>query len=238
MSDCVAQLRTADLRVTRPRLAVLEAVHTHPHADTETIFSAVRTGLPDVSRQAVYDVLHALTAAGLVRRIQPSGSVARYESRVGDNHHHVVCRSCGVIADVDCAVGDAPCLTASDDNGFVLSTRRRSSTGACAPTARRQSINVIQPVNHPERNAVTIHPIAARPTPDTETRSGSESENPAIDSPKPKAHAAADEPGLVARPGRRVGAARALVRGATHWVRTSTTPRNSPSSTSKRSRPT
>ena len=75
---------------------------------------AVRAGLPDVSRQAVYDVLAALTAAGLVRRIQPSGSVARYESRVGDNHHHVVCRSCGVIADVDCAVGEAPCLTPSD----------------------------------------------------------------------------------------------------------------------------
>jgi len=97
MSDFAEQLRTADLRVTRPRVAVLEAVHGHPHADTDTIFSAVRSGLPEVSRQAVYDVLHALTAAGLVRRIQPSGSVARYESRVGDNHHHVVCRTCGVI---------------------------------------------------------------------------------------------------------------------------------------------
>jgi Fur family transcriptional regulator, stress-responsive regulator len=131
MSDCAAQLRTADLRVTRPRLAVLEAVHTHPHADTETIFSAVRAGLPDVSRQAVYDVLHVLTAVGLVRRIQPSGSVARYESRVGDNHHHVVCRSCGVIADVDCAVGDAPCLTASDDNGFVLDEAEVIYWGLC-----------------------------------------------------------------------------------------------------------
>jgi Fur family ferric uptake transcriptional regulator len=117
MSDHADQLRMADLRVTRPRLAVLEAVHAHPHADTETIFGAVRIGLPEVSRQAVYDVLHALTGAGLVRRIQPSGSVARYESRVGDNHHHVVCRSCGAIADVDCAVGDAPCLTPSDGGG-------------------------------------------------------------------------------------------------------------------------
>jgi Fur family transcriptional regulator, stress-responsive regulator len=80
----------------------------------------VRALLPEVSRQAVYDVLAAVTIAGLVRRVQPSGHVARYESRVGDNHHHVVCRSCGVIADVDCAVGDAPCLTPSDDNGFVL----------------------------------------------------------------------------------------------------------------------
>jgi Fur family transcriptional regulator, stress-responsive regulator len=117
--DYPDQLRAADLRVTRPRLAVLEAVHAHPHADTETIFGAVRAGLPEVSRQAVYDVLAALTTAGLVRRIQPSGSVARYESRVGDNHHHVVCRSCGVIADADCAVGEAPCLTPSDRDGAL-----------------------------------------------------------------------------------------------------------------------
>ena len=118
-SDYAEQLRIADLRVTRPRLAVLEAVDALPHADTETIYSAVRAGLPDVSRQAVYDVLAALTGARLVRRIQPSGSVARYESRVGDNHHHVVCRSCGIIADVDCAIGDAPCLVPSDDDGSL-----------------------------------------------------------------------------------------------------------------------
>ena len=113
-------LRGATLRVTRPRLAVLEAVHDHPHADTDAILAASRDGLGEVSHQAVYDVLRALTDAGLVRRIQPSGSVARYESRVGDNHHHVVCRSCGAIADVDCAVGDTPCLTASDDHGFAI----------------------------------------------------------------------------------------------------------------------
>ncbi|MCV7135084.1 transcriptional repressor [Mycobacterium hodleri] len=113
------QLRQAGLRVTRPRVAVLGAVGQHPHADTETIFDSVRNGLPEVSRQTAYDVLAALTTAGLVRRIQPSGSVARYESRVGDNHHHVVCRSCGVIADVDCAVGDAPCLTPSDRSGTL-----------------------------------------------------------------------------------------------------------------------
>ena len=134
-TDYAAQLRTADLRVTRPRVAVLEAVHTHPHADTETILSAVRSGLPDVSRQAVYDVLNALTAVGLVRRIQPLGMVARYESRVGDNHHHVVCRSCGVIADVDCAVGDAPCLTPGDDDnaldGFVLDEAEVIYWGLC-----------------------------------------------------------------------------------------------------------
>jgi Fur family transcriptional regulator, stress-responsive regulator len=134
-ADYTEQLRMADLRVTRPRVAVLEAVHAHPHADTETIFSTVRLGLPEVSRQAVYDVLNALTSAGLVRRIQPLGSVARYESRVGDNHHHVVCRSCGVIADIDCAVGEAPCLTPSDaDNvldGFVLDEAEVIYWGQC-----------------------------------------------------------------------------------------------------------
>jgi Fur family ferric uptake transcriptional regulator len=112
-------LQEATLRVTRPRVAVLSAVYAHPHADTDSIIRAVRSDLPEVSHQTVYDSLSALTAAGLVRRIQPSGSVARYESRVGDNHHHVVCRTCGVIADVDCAVGEAPCLTPSDDEGLL-----------------------------------------------------------------------------------------------------------------------
>src|SRR5262249_7318871 len=113
---------------------VLEAVHDHPHADTESIFSAVRIGLPDVSRQAVYDVLNALTSAGLVRRIQPLGLVARYESRVGGHHHPVVRRSCGVIADIDCAVGEAPCLTPSENNvldGFVLDEAEVIYWGLC-----------------------------------------------------------------------------------------------------------
>src|ERR1700728_1530319 len=125
----------ADLRGNPPRVAGLEAVDAPTHADTETIFAAVRIALPDVSRQAVYDVLNALTTVGLVRRIQPLGSVARYESRVGDNHHHLVCRSCGVIADIDCAVGDAPCLTPSDDNnvldGFVLDEAEVIYWGLC-----------------------------------------------------------------------------------------------------------
>jgi Fur family transcriptional regulator, stress-responsive regulator len=141
--DYADQLRAADLRVTRPRLAVLEAVHAHPHADTETLFSAVRSGLPEVSRQAVYDVLAALTTVGLVRRIQPSGSVARYESRVGDNHHHVVCRNCGVIADVDCAVGETPCLTPSDLDGaldgFVLDEAEVIYWGLCPDCSESQA---------------------------------------------------------------------------------------------------
>jgi Fe2+ or Zn2+ uptake regulation protein len=124
-------LRGAALRVTNPRVAVLGAVHAHPHADTDSIIGAVRRNLPEVSHQAVYDVLRALTGAGLVRRIQPPGSVARYEVRVGDNHHHVVCRSCGAIADVDCAVGEAPCLTASDDNGFAIDEAEVVYWGLC-----------------------------------------------------------------------------------------------------------
>jgi Fur family ferric uptake transcriptional regulator len=124
-------LRGASLRVTRPRLAVLGAVHSHPHADTDGLLGAVRRELPSVSHQAVYDVLRALTDARLVRRIQPAGSVARYESRVGDNHHHVVCRSCGAIADVECAVGHAPCLTASDDHGFVVDEAEVVYWGTC-----------------------------------------------------------------------------------------------------------
>jgi Fur family transcriptional regulator, stress-responsive regulator len=124
-------LRDVALRVTRPRVAVLAAVHEHPHADTDSIIGVVREGLGEVSHQAVYDVLRALTGAGLLRRVQPLGSVARYEARVGDNHHHVVCRSCGAIADVDCAVGTAPCLTASDGHGFSIDEAEVIYWGRC-----------------------------------------------------------------------------------------------------------
>ncbi|MCW2667490.1 MAG: transcriptional repressor [Frankiales bacterium] len=124
-------LREAALRVTRPRIAVLEAVHQHPHADTDSLTGVVRQRLGAVSHQAVYDVLRALTTAGLVRRIEPPGSVARYEARVNDNHHHVVCRSCGAIADVDCAVGEVPCLTASNDAGYEIDEAEVVYWGRC-----------------------------------------------------------------------------------------------------------
>ena len=124
-------LRRAALHVTRPRVAVLAAVRDRPHADTFTIIEDVRGQLGGVSQQAVYDVLGALTGAGLLRRIQPRGSVARYEARVGDNHHHVVCRSCGAIADVDCAVGDAPCLDAVEDHGYVIDEAEVIYWGTC-----------------------------------------------------------------------------------------------------------
>jgi Fe2+ or Zn2+ uptake regulation protein len=132
-------LRGAGLRVTRPRTAVLDAVHAFPHADTESIIGAVRADLGDVSHQAVYDVLKALTTAGLLRRIQPSGSVARYEARVGDNHHHLICRSCGVIIDVDCAVGTTPCLTAADEHGFSVDEAEVIYWGTCPRCAAAHS---------------------------------------------------------------------------------------------------
>lgn len=134
-ADLEQLLREAGLRVTRPRVAVLATVYANPHIDTDTIISAVRDDLGEVSRQAVYDVLRAFTDASLVRRIEPAGSVARYESRVGDNHHHVVCRSCGVINDVDCAVGERPCLTASDDRGFTIDEAEVVYWGICAECA-------------------------------------------------------------------------------------------------------
>ncbi len=130
-ADFERMLRGVALRVTRPRVAVLSAVHDHPHADTDSIIRAVRADLGEVSHQAVYDVLHVLTAAGLVRRFQPSGSVARYEARVGDDHHHVVCRSCGAIADVDGAVGTATCLTAPDGSGYEIDGAEVIYWGRC-----------------------------------------------------------------------------------------------------------
>ncbi len=128
-------LRGASLRVTAPRVAVLSVVHEHPHAETDAIVRAVRARLAAVSRQAVYDSLHTLTEAGLLRRIQPRGLLARYETRVGDNHHHLVCRACGAIADVDCQVGAAPCLTAADDHGFVIDEAEILYWGLCAECA-------------------------------------------------------------------------------------------------------
>ncbi|WP_432985359.1 Fur family transcriptional regulator [Dactylosporangium sp. CA-233914] len=125
-------LRARGLRVTRPRLAVLEVLeNSRGHLDVEQIAAQVRQRLDTVSTQAVYDVLSALSRAGLARRIEPAGSPARYEARVGDNHHHVVCRGCGEIADVDCAVGDTPCLAPSQAHGFVLDEAEVTFWGLC-----------------------------------------------------------------------------------------------------------
>ncbi|MEU6404339.1 Fur family transcriptional regulator [Streptomyces sp. NPDC046985] len=125
------ELRGAGLRVTAARVALLETVRAGDHLGVEALASGVRERVGHISLQAVYEALHALTAAGLVRRIEPAGSPARFEGRVGDNHHHLVCRSCGAVADVDCATGAAPCLTASEDHGFVIDEAEIVYWGLC-----------------------------------------------------------------------------------------------------------
>ena len=138
------QLREAALRVTGPRVAVLTEVTTHPHADVDTLTARVRARLGSVSTQAVYDVLRALSAAGLVRRIEPAGSPARFEARVGDNHHHVVCRTCSMVADIDCATGSAPCLEASNTNGFIIDEAEVTYWGICPACQKNTPATSIQ----------------------------------------------------------------------------------------------
>ena len=133
--DARELLRGASLRVTKPRVAVVEAVEAHPHADTESVIAAVREALPDVSHQAVYDSLRVLSDLGILRKIQPAGSVARYEARVADNHHHLVCRECGEVLDVDCVVGEAPCLTPSEAHGYRIDEAEVIFWGVCPSCA-------------------------------------------------------------------------------------------------------
>ncbi|GAA3224809.1 Fur family transcriptional regulator [Actinocorallia longicatena] len=125
------ELRGAGLRVTAARVALLEIVRSGGHLGAEAIASGVRDRVGHISVQAVYEALHALTAAGLVRRIEPAGSPALYEGRIGDNHHHLVCRSCGIVVDVDCAVGEVPCLTASEAHGFAIDEAEVIYWGLC-----------------------------------------------------------------------------------------------------------
>ncbi|UYP19315.1 transcriptional repressor [Rhodococcus sp. Z13] len=124
-------LRSVGLRVTAPRVAVLRTVAEHPHSDADRIAAHVRDELGSVSTQAVYDVLKACVGSGLLRRIEPAGSPARYETRIGDNHHHLVCRNCGEVVDIDCVVGAAPCLTPSEDHGFVIDEAEVTFWGLC-----------------------------------------------------------------------------------------------------------
>jgi Fur family transcriptional regulator, stress-responsive regulator len=133
------ELRGAGLRVTAARVALLETVREGDHLGVEAITSGVRGRVGHISVQAVYDALHALTAAGLLRRIEPDGSPARFERRVGDNHHHAVCRSCGAIADVDCAIGQAPCLTPSDHHGFAIDEAEVIYWGLCPDCSTTRS---------------------------------------------------------------------------------------------------
>lgn len=133
--DLAARLRTVGLRVTAPRLAVLDALRTLRHVDAETVAAAARDRVGSLSIQAVYDILHAFDRAGIVRRIEPAGHPARYETRTGDNHHHVVCRHCGAVDDVDCATGEAPCLEPSSAMGFDIDEAEVTFWGVC-PSCR------------------------------------------------------------------------------------------------------
>jgi Fur family ferric uptake transcriptional regulator len=130
-AEIAEELRAVGLRVTAARVALLATVRAGDHLGVEAIADGVRERVGHVSLQAVYGGLHALTAAGLIRRIEPADSPARFEGRVGDNHHHAVCRSCGVVVDVDCAVGHAPCLSASDDHGFSIEEAEVIYWGLC-----------------------------------------------------------------------------------------------------------
>lgn len=130
--DAAGLLRSAGLRVTEPRLAVLAALDSQPHAAADAVHAWVRAQLPEVSLQTVYNVLRDLTERGLTRSIEPADHPARYELRVGDNHHHLVCTGCGVIADVDCIVGQAPCLDPDDDHGFAVAEAEVTFWGRCA----------------------------------------------------------------------------------------------------------
>ena len=132
MIDAVSLLRDRGVRPTAARLAVLRAVDDSPHAAADEIAAAAREQLGVVSTAAIYEVLNALTTAGLLRRIEPAGSPARYETRTADNHHHVVCRRCGAVGDVDCAVGSTPCLEPNDLGGFVLDEAEVTWWGYCA----------------------------------------------------------------------------------------------------------
>ncbi|GAA2707744.1 Fur family transcriptional regulator [Actinoplanes palleronii] len=139
MSTGEELLRTHGLRVTRPRLAVLGVLSGGGHLEVDEIARQVRARLDSVSTQAVYDVLGALSRAGLARRIEPAGSSARYEARTGDNHHHIVCRGCGAIADVDCTVGERPCLTPAESHGFTLDEAEVTFWGLCPACQSRRT---------------------------------------------------------------------------------------------------
>ncbi len=130
-ADVERLLREHGVQVTAQRLAIMRSVTSHAHATADTLADDVRSVIGSISRQAVYDTLGVLVDKGLIRRIQPAGSAARYEDRVGDNHHHLICRGCGSMFDIDCAVGEVPCLTADDDHGFEIDEAEVIYWGHC-----------------------------------------------------------------------------------------------------------
>jgi Fur family transcriptional regulator, stress-responsive regulator len=147
-ADAARLLREQGIHVTAQRLAVLRAVGAQPHATADDVLQGVRDEIGAISRQSVYDTLNTLSELGLLRRIQPSGSAARYETRAGDNHHHVVCRVCGRVGDVDCAVGKRPCLTASDTHGFDIDEAEVVYWGLCPTCREHAATDTSEPPNH------------------------------------------------------------------------------------------
>ena len=225
--DEAERLRRHGLQVTAQRLAVLRAVSERPHSTADDIDRVVRAEIGAISRQAVYDALGALTDKGLLRRIQPAGSPARYENRVGDNHHHLICRTCGRMVDVDCAVGDTPCLTAADDSGYEIDEAEVIYWGRCPECVGDRS-----PIGHP---SATSHP----PTTDSShTARGrplvSDSENPVIPAPTPEASRPQSNQDWWPNQLDLSVLHQHSPRGRTRWATTSTTPRSSRRSTSTR----
>ena len=162
--DPVELLRHRGIQVTAQRLAVLRAVSAQPHIAADAVADAVRAEIGAISLQSVYDALSLLVAEGLLRRIQPSGSPARFETRVGDNHHHLVCRVCGRVVDVDCAVGAAPCLTASDDRGYEIDEAEVAYWGRCPDcVAGGRTPATLEPAPRRRRTRAAA-PAAGRPS--------------------------------------------------------------------------
>jgi Fur family ferric uptake transcriptional regulator len=155
-ADLVATLREHDLNVTAQRLAVLRAVSAHPHGTANEIADDVRREIGAISRQSVYDTLALLTERDIIRRIQPAGSSARYEDRVGDNHHHLVCRSCERLVDVDCAVGEVPCLVPVESGDFVVDEAEVTYWGIC-PDCQTQ------PTHHVPAQHIPAEDIKEKP---------------------------------------------------------------------------
>jgi Fe2+ or Zn2+ uptake regulation protein len=179
--DADAVLRNHGLQVTAQRLAVMRAVTELPHGTADDIGVAVRAQIGAISRQAVYDALATLTERGVLRRIQPAGSPARYEDRVGDNHHHLICRTCGRMVDVDCAVGDVPCLSPSDDAGFAIDEAEVTFWGQC-PTC------VGDPRGSPALDPPSAHPhppASAHPHPPAHPRTPAHPHPPATATGEP-----------------------------------------------------
>jgi Fur family transcriptional regulator, stress-responsive regulator len=175
VADPAALLRERGIQVTAQRLAVLRAVAGQPHVTADAVAEVVRAEIGAISLQSVYDALTLLVAEGLIRRIQPAGSPARFEDRVGDNHHHLICRTCGRVVDVDCAVGSAPCLTAGDDRGYEIDEAEVAYWGRCPDcVARSRTASPANPPTGPRRNQRRTARAGATTQPSTDRE-----ENPA-----------------------------------------------------------